>query len=587
MAYDLLTTSGINNLVNTYKTSESSKRLNPINTRKTRYQNLDSAYTTINSKITSLTSLLSSLKETGTNSSFVDKSASSSNTNYVAITASSTAIPGSQTIRVNQLAKSDLILSKDLNSSEISSEITAPGTHNFVVTSGDGSGGTLTSSVSVTFEASDFTNNTITNKKVMEKIQSTVRNDKAVATSNLVTDSSVSSGSFILNLGGKEKNITYTAGTYSEIFDSIVSQINGVSGITAEKVLDGSNYQLKLTVTDTTKYLTLNGDTSNLLTEIGLSATKEKSAAELITVSTFSPVTLKSQLSITTKQSGYDNRILSITDSGTGKALTSVGLNLGSNRQPFVQNSGEDTPGYVNLAASLNSKFDFNGVSLERNTNVVSDLLDGVTINLKSVMQPSDATVNLAVENDTSKIKDKVQSFVTKFNDLYNYLKEKSVSSGTTRGLLLGDSTADSILSILRTIATGTISGINSNEINTLSKLGITFSTSGGLSISDSSRLETAIKDNLSQVEAAFNSSNGIANTLYSRLNPYLGSDGYITKSKANFNSSIEFLSDSISSQQARIDKSAELLRNRYLKLQTQLATLLSTQSYFTTNTQY
>jgi len=587
MAYDLLTTSGINKLVSNYITSESSKRLTPLNTRKTRYQELDNAYSTISSRISSLTSLLSTLKETGTNSSFVDKSASSSNTNFVAVTAGSTAVSGSSTIRVNQLAKNDLVLSKDLTSSDISSEITAPGTHKFIITSGDGNGTAFTSSVDVTFESSDFTNNTITNKKVMEKIQSALRSDKAVALSNSVTGSSSSNGSFTLNLGGTEKTITYSAGNYSDIFDSIVSQINSVPGITAEKVIDGSNYQLKLTVTDTTKYLTLNGDSNTLLADIGLSASKEKSASDIVTASTFSPVTGKSQLSFTSKQSGYDNRILSISDSGTGKALTAVGLNLGSSRQAFVQSPGEDTPGYVHLATSLNSKFDFNGVSLERNNNVVSDLLDGVTINLKSVMQAGDSTVNLSVENDTSKIKEKVQSFVTKFNDLYTYLKEKSVSTGKTRGLLLGDSTTDSILTILRTTAISTISGINTSEINTLSKLGITFTTSGGLSITDSPRLEAAIKDNLSQVEAAFNSSNGIANILYNRLNPYLGSDGFITKTKANFTSSIEFLADSITSHQTRIDKSAELLRNQYLKLQTQLATLLSTQSYFSANTQY
>lgn len=584
MAYDLLTTSGINSLVSNFITSEASKRLTPLNTRKTRYQDLDSAYTSINTKISSFTTLLSSLKVTGTDSAFIDKSAASSNTNFVAVTADGSASSGSQSIRVSQLAKSDLVLSKDLTSSDVSTDITSVGTHDFVVTAGDGTGGTFTSTVSVTFEAADFTNGTITNKKVMEKIQTAVYNDKAVVTSNSLTGSSASSGSFTLNLDGTETTINYSAGTYSDIFDSIATQINTLSGITAEKVVNGSNYQLKITVTDSSKYITIGGDTSSLLTEMGVSVTKEKGAAGIVTASTFSPVTLNSQFSLTAKQSGYDYRILSMTDSGTGKTLTSIGLNLGATRQTFVQNSGVDTPGYVHLNSLLSSKFEFNGINLERNSNVVTDLLDGVTINLKSVMQTTDATVNLTVESDTSKVKEKVQSFVTKFNELYTYLKEKTVSTGTTRGLLLGDSTADSVLSILRTVASTSITGINSTEINTLSKLGITFTTSGGLSISDSSRLESAIKDNLSQVEAVFNSTSGIANVLYDRLNPYIGTDGYLTKSKANFSSTIQSLADSITYQQTRIDKNAEMLRNQYLKLQSQLATLLSNQNYFMTN---
>jgi flagellar hook-associated protein 2 len=583
MAYDLLTTSGINTLVTNFKTSETSKRLTPLTTRKTRYENLDSAYSTISSKISSLTSILSTLKETGTSSAFIDKSATSSNTNFVNVTASGSALAGSQTLRVNQLAKSDLVLSKDLTSSGASTDITTTGTHDFVITSGDGEGGTFTSTVSVTFEAADFTAGTISNQKVMEKIQSAVNSDKAVVTSNSLTGSSASSGSFTLNLNGTETTITYSAGTYSDIFDSIVTQINALSGITAEKVINGSNYQLKLTVTDSSKYITINGDTGTLLTEMGVSVTKEKGASGLVSASTFSPVTANSQFSFTAKQPGYDNRILSMTDSGTGKALTSIGLNLGATRQTFVQNAGVDTPGYVLAESALNSKFEFNGLSLERNSNTITDLLAGVTVNLKSVMQATDTTVSLTVEGDTTKVKDKVQSFVTKFNELYTYLKEKSTSTGTTRGLLLGDSTADSVLSILRTVATGTISGISTTDINTLSKLGITFTTSSGLTISDSSRLESAIKDNISQVEAVFNSTNGIATVLYDRLNPYLGVDGYITKSKANFSTSIQSLADNITYQQTRIDKNAEMLRNQYLKLQSQLATLLSNQNYFMT----
>lgn len=585
MSYDLLTTSGINRLVSNFITSESSKRLTPLNTRRTRYKDLDAAYTTISSKISSLTSTLSTLKGTGTSSAFIDKSAASSNTNFVSASASNTALTGSQSLRVNQLAKNDLVLSRDLNSSTASTDITAAGTHNFVITSGDGSGGTFTSTVSVTFEASDFTAGTISNQKVMEKIQNAVNSDKAVVTSNLLTGSSTSSGSFVIDINGTATTITYSAGTYSTIIDSIITQVNAISGITAEKIVDGSNNQLKLTVADSSKYITISNDTSNLLTEMGISVTKEKGASGLVSASTFSPVTATSQFSLTAKQSGLDNRILSMTDSGTGRALTSIGLNLGATRQTFVQSTGIDTPGYVHATTALNSKFEFNGLSLERNFNTITDLLAGVTFNLKSVMQSTDASVNLTVESDTSKVKDKIQSFITRFNDLYSFLREKSVSTGTTRGLLLGDSTTDSILTNLRTVATGTISGINSSEINTLSKLGITFTTSGGLTISDSSRLETAIKDNLSQVEAAFNSTNGIANALFNRLNPYLGSDGYITKTKANFTSSIQFLSDSITSQQTRIDKSAEILRNQYLKLQTQLAALISNQRYFMPNT--
>lgn len=584
MASDLLTTSGINNLVNNFKIAESNKKINPLTTRKTYYQNLDTAYSTLSSKLDLLKSLLSELKTTGASSIFSSKKASSSNTNFVNVTTTNSAVNGASSLRVNQLAKNDIVMSQDLTSTANSSVITSAGTHNFVITAGDGSGGTFTSTVSAVFDASDFTAGVISNQKVMEKLSNAINSDKATVLSNSVTGSTLSSGSFTLNLNGTSTQINYTAGTYSAVMDSIVTQINSLSGITAEKIINGSNYQLKITVTDSSKYLTISGDTGTLVSELNIAATKEKGASGIVSASVFSPAASYSQLSITAKETGYDYRILSLSDSVGGQALSSVGLNLGGTRQTFVQNAGTDTPGYVYSTAVLNSKIEFNGINIERNSNVISDLLTGATITLKSLMQSTDSTVNLSISNDESKVKEKIQDFVTKFNDVYNFIKEKSTSNKNGRGIFVGDSSASSLLSILGTTAYSTVTGIPQNEINTLSKLGITFNSSSGLSISNSSQLDTALADKINQVEALFNSTSGIANYLYDRVNPYLGVDGYITKTKTSFGSSITALSDSITSAQSRIDKNAESLRNRYIKLQTQLAQLLSNQSYFSFN---
>lgn len=587
MATDLLTTSGINSLVNTYKTSESNKKITPLTTRRTRYQNLDSAYSTLNTKLTSLKSILSTLKTTGSSSAFTAKSASSSNTSFVTTAASNSALAGTHSIRINQLAKNDLLLSLDQASDDASTTITSAGTHTFTITSGDGSGGTFTSNVSVTFESADFTAGVISNKKVMEKIQTAINTDKAIVTSNSVTGSTASSGAFTFNLNGTETTINYSSGTYSDVIDSIVSQINDLSGVSAEKVIDGSNYQLKITVTDSSKYLTINGDTSNLVSELGIAVTKEKGSSGIVSASTFSPVTSTSQFSLTAKNSGYDYRILSLQDTGTSTALSAMGLNLGSTRQVYVQNSGLDTPGYVHSSSLLNAKLEFNGINVERNSNVITDLVSGVTFNLKSSMQTTDTTVNIAVDNDTAKVKEKIQSFITNFNDLYTFIKTKTTSTDTARGLLVGDASSSSILSILRSSATNVVSGIDTDDINSLSKLGITFNINNGLSITDSDQLDDALENNADQVEALFNSTYGIANVLYPRIDAYLGTEGYISKTRANFSKTIENLNDSISSSQTKINKSAEILRTQYQKMQAQLATLLSNQSYFMSNSYY
>ncbi len=587
MAYDLLTTSGINSLVSSFQTSQQSKLISPLTTKRTYYQNLNTAYSLLSGKLSSLNSILSDMMLEGTSSVLAAKKGISSNSSFVDIAAQSTANAGSSSIRVDQLAQADLVLSPDPVSTDANATITTAGTHSFVLTTGDGSGGTFTSKVSVTFDTSDFTAGAISNQSVMTKIQSALNSNQAVVSSNSLSGSTLSSGSFSLNLNGTTTTINYTADTYSNVMDSIITQINNLSGVSATKVVNGANTQLKITVTDSSKYISISGDTGSLVSELGIATTKLKGASGLVTASTFSPTTSTSQLSIASKLSGYDNRILSLTDDVGSNALASVGLNLGGARTSFVQNAGLDTAGYVYATSALNSKFTFNSLSLERNSNTITDLIPGGTISLKSVMQVTDPTVNLTVSSDTASVKAKIQDFITKFNDVYTNIKSQSSTTKTGRGIFVGDTNASSLLSVLSSVPNSAVAGISTSQLNSLSKIGITFDSTSGLSISSSSQLDNAIANNNDQVIALFNSTNGIATTLYNRLSSYVGTNGYLTKAQTGFNTSINTINDNITSAQSRIDKSATLMRNQYLKMQMQLSDLLNMQSYFSTNSSF
>lgn len=582
MAYDLLTVNGINSFVDDYRASQAKKQVDPLTKKKKITDDLTTAYSELTSKLTELKTISYSLKLTDTSSAFLVKKAVSSDPKFVDITATSAAVASSQSIRVNQLAKNDLVISQDLTSSAASTTITGPATHNMVFTAGDGNGGTFTSRVSVTFDASDFSAGSISNANVIAKIQSAINNNKTTVQSNSVTGTTASAGSFNLNLNGTVTAINYTAGNYTDVMDSVVTQINKLNGIQAEKVDGGGgNFSLKLTVTDSSKYLTINGDTSGLLSELGVSVNNEMGGAGLLSASTFSPDSTLSQLSIAAKKSGNGFKLLSLSDA-TGNALTSLGLNLGGVRTSFVQNSsGADTPGFVYSTDELNAKFDFNGIKVERNSNQISDLIAGATINLKSLMQATDTTVNLDISSDAGKIIEKIQSFIDKFNSIYLYLKEKTKSTKEGRGVLIGDSTAESFKYLLSSMATSSVAGINTDDLNTMSKLGIAFNVAEGLNVDDASKLEKLIKEKPGQVEALFNSTNGIAASLYSRIDPYVNSNGYLFEKAKSLDINSQYLSDRITAVQERIDSSASNLRLRYMKSMSQLNALVSNQSIF------
>jgi flagellar hook-associated protein 2 len=586
MAVDIssvLTTSNIDSLVNSYISNETDKSITPITTRKTRYQNLSSAYATFSSKLSTLKTMLASFQINDTSSLFNAKSAASSNNDFVTASADNSASIGAFSLRVDQLAKNDVLLSQDLSSSSANA---ISGTHEFTIQSGDENGNIYTSNVEVTFSSSE------TNQTVMQKVRDAVNSDKAVVQSNVKTGTDSYSGgasSFVIDLNGTQTTISVNGGgTYSDLIDEIISQINSnVSGVAAEKVVDSPNpgdVQLKLTVTNSSDYISISNSSGfDLVSDLGIGATKEKGASGMVTASVFTPSTGNTQFSLTSKKTGVDYRIQNISDTGSYTALSSIGLNLGSSRPAFDQSTTPDTAGYlysdISSNSLLNSKFTFNGININRDSNEISDLVTGVTFNLKSVMQASDSDVSISVANDVTSVESQVQDFIKKFNDIYQYLKTNTSISGG--GALYADSNARSLLSTLGSIAFSKVSGIPANNLNNLSQIGISFDSSTGLSISDTTEFEQKVSENADQVAALFNSSNGIAVSLFNKVDPYLGSGGYLQISQNRYDDNVRTLSDQITATQNRINKSADNLRNQYEQLQAQLASLLTVQSMF------
>ena len=362
-----------------------------------------------------------------------------------------------------------------------------------------------------------------------------------------------------------------------------------IDGVTAEKVLDSPNpgdVSLKLTVADSSKYISISSVSGfDVVNDLNIAVEKEKGASGAVNASVFSADTTTSQLSLTAKQTGLDFRIKELSDVSGSSALSAIGLNIGTSRTSFDQSQSPDTAGYLYADITstnnlLNSKISFNGLQVQRNSNDVSDLVDGVTFNLKNISKTDDPDVNININTDVDAIKTKIQSFITKFNDAYTNIKNQSTTVSGTRGLFMGDANTSSIMNIMKEATLSPISGMAPGELSLLNQIGIRFNPSTGLSISDDKELTTKLKENTSQVEAIFNSENGIANILYNKLEPYTGSDGYLSNSVHTYDNNVKYFDDRITAAQKRLDGSSELLRNKYEQLQAQLADLMNTQSF-------
>lgn len=581
----VLTTDNINSMISSYVSNETNRLISPVQTKTKWYQSLSTAYGTLSSKLLTLKTLLSDFNQTGNDSIFRVKTAASSNSDFVSASATGIAAAGAYNLSVSQLAKNDLLVSQEFDSAAANG---ITGTHTFSIKTGDGEGGEFTSNIDVTFSDSE------TNQSVMQKIRDAINSDQATVNSDVKSASASYTGgtaTFNINVNGTEESVTVNGGgTYSDLLDEAVANINSnVSGVTAEKVIDPNNpdnVSLKITGKDSSKYISISQESGfDIVSDLNIAVTNEKGASGIVIASAFSPSSGKTQFSLSSKNTGLDFRITDLSDDGSSTGLSAIGLNLGTDRPSFDQATNPDTPGYLYADISdntlLNSRFTFNGLNIQRNSNVIDDIAEGVTFTLNSVMQSTDPAVNISVATDSASIRSKIEDFISKFNDVYTYIKSQSTFGSDNRGVFAGDSNASSLTTMLGSITYSAVPGISSGDLKMLSQLGIAFNSSTGLSITDSSKLDDAITNNTSQVESLFNSSNGISNSLFNKIDPYLGAGGYLAQGQSRFDDTVSSLNDKNTAYQNRINKSADILRNRYEQLQAQLAALITVQNMF------
>jgi flagellar hook-associated protein 2 len=142
------------------------------------------------------------------------------------------------------------------------------------------------------------------------------------------------------------------------------------------------------------------------------------------------------------------------------------------------------------------------GVNVSRSSNTISDLIEGVKIDLKTAKPGT--TVALGASRPTTAIKQAVSDVVDTYNALKAQLDEltKARSGSTAAGPLNGD-TGIRILrqQLSRLTATVLASG---GSYSTLAEIGVSTQRDGTLAV-DSARLDAAIANDPDAVEALFN----------------------------------------------------------------------------------
>ena len=172
------------------------------------------------------------------------------------------------------------------------------------------------------------------------------------------------------------------------------------------------------------------------------------------------------RLLMTSSDTGADNAMrIEARDAG-GNLLTNGLAALAFNEAQNGSGNLEQT------SKGEDSQISVNGLTITRDSNAVTEVIKGVTLNLKSADVGTQVTIN--VEPDTETLTENIQKFVDSYNDLKQFVDELSSYDADNQeaGLLLGDSTIRTIQSQVRSLISEPIAGL-SGKFRSLTELGV------------------------------------------------------------------------------------------------------------------
>jgi len=242
----------------------------------------------------------------------------------------------------------------------------------------------------------------------------------------------------------------------------------------------------------------------------------------------------QARLILTAKETGIANQITIDVTEGTNPGLSAL------------------TSGITESRAAQDAEITVNGLTATRSTNQVADVIQGVTLNLKSA-EPG-AEINLNIGTDNSAIEKNVQGFVDAYNKLQNLLKDLG---GKENSGLRGDSTIRNLSSQVRSLTSSQVVGLNP-ESSMMAQIGVSINKDGRMSL-DKDQLNQSLAQNFNSVATLFTSDQGIAKRLEGFIKPFTQAGGLLDNRTESVNTRLRNLTN----QQDRLDLREESLFNR------------------------
>ncbi|WP_313119050.1 flagellar filament capping protein FliD, partial [Proteiniclasticum ruminis] len=312
--------------------------------------------------------------------------------------------------------------------------------------------------------------------------------------------------------GSESATMTTSKNSPEGVYEISVQQLATKTSVIGGKIVEASS--------DSTKALGLTG-TFKL-------NTKGKDAKEIEIVETDTVRTIAEKINAVSKESGVrasiiDNRLV-LNNLETGAKAIQIAEEADSTilNQLGLKDTSEVIEG-------KNAKFKVNGVSVEKESNSVKDVVEYTTINLtKAHVAGSSDTITIS--KDTSKVEEAVKGFVDQYNSTMTFISDQLKAGspddgGDKRGTLASDGSLMRLQSTLRTMVTSSLYNENT-AIKDLSQLGVSTVDRFGQLTFDASKLKEKLEENPVEVQNFFLSKNSEGKDIgfVPKINSYIDS---------------------------------------------------------------
>jgi flagellar hook-associated protein 2 len=303
----------------------------------------------------------------------------------------------------------------------------------------------------------------------------------------------------------------------TDLFEERTAYLSGASnasdllGVTVDAGTQEGSYSVEIKQLATSHKISSGTQTSST-DDLGLTGSftiaSASGTAQTITITESSSLTdIASAINSSSSASGVSASLLQVSDSDYRLILTSTDtgqeITFGDETGSVLSSLGlTDTDGNIanELTAAQSAIIVVDGIEITRDSNTISDALEGITLDLYGAEEGT--TLTLEIDTDLSAVKDGITTLVDAYNEVREYLltqqnmgTEDSDDEETSTAALYADN-------LLRQISTSISTALNYRDGETsIATLGLSFDENNKL-VLDEDVLDDALISSLDDIKS-------------------------------------------------------------------------------------